>query len=89
MAFVKGQPKIGGRQKGAVNKSTAALRDMILGALSEVGGQAYLAEQAKQNPGPFLALIGKVLPTTLVGDKANPLEVSVSFEEQRRQAVEA
>jgi len=30
-----------------------------------------------------------VLPTTLAGDKANPVEVSVSFEEHRRQAVEA
>jgi len=78
-----------GRKKGSVNKVTKQLKDMILGALSDVGGQEYLARQARENPGAFMALIGKVLPTTLAGDKANPLEVSVSFEEQRRQAVEA
>jgi len=35
---------------------------MILGALDDAGGRAYLAQQAQDNPGPFLALIGKVLP---------------------------
>lgn len=35
-----------------------------------------------------MALIGKVLPTTLTGDKSNPIEVAVSFE-RRKQAVEA
>jgi len=48
---------------------------MILGALDGVGGQAYLMRQAEENPGPFLTLIGKVLPTTLSGDSDNPLRV--------------
>jgi hypothetical protein len=38
------------------------LRDMILGALDDAGGQAYLAEQAHQNPVAFLTLLGRVLP---------------------------
>ena len=38
--------KTGGRQKGSTNKTTAELKEMILGALSEVGGQAYLVQQA-------------------------------------------
>lgn len=38
---------------------------MILGALDDVGGQAYLARQAEENPGPFLTLIGKVLPMSI------------------------
>lgn len=41
---------------------------MILGALDDNGGQAYLAEQARSNPTAFMGLIGKVLPTTLKGD---------------------
>jgi len=89
MPFVKGQPKVGGRQNGTINKNSAALKDMILGALSEAGGQAYLVQQAKINPGPFLTLVGKVLPTTLEGDKANPIAVSMSFEEERREAIDA
>jgi hypothetical protein len=60
----------GGRQKGTPNRETKALRELILGALDQVGGQDYLASQAKSNPAAFLALIGRVLPTTLAGDPA-------------------
>ena len=54
--------KTGGRQKGATNKTTAELKEMILGALSEVGGQAYLVQQALDNPNAFMTLVGKVVP---------------------------
>lgn len=46
----------GGRKKGTPNKITATLKDMILGALDDAGGQKYLKEQAKENPGPFMTL---------------------------------
>lgn len=65
MAKPLGSEKIGGRQKGSQNKITKQLKDMILGALDDVGGQAYLAQQAIDEPVAFLGLIGKVLPTTL------------------------
>jgi len=54
--------KTGGRQKGSTNKTTAELKAMILGALSEVGGQAYLVQQALDNPNAFMTLVGKVVP---------------------------
>lgn len=57
--------KTGGRQKGATNKTTAELKEMILGALSEVGGQAYLVQQALDNPSAFMTLVGKVVPRDL------------------------
>jgi hypothetical protein len=41
---------------------TRSLREMILGALDDAGGQDYLAEQAHKNPAAFLALVGRVLP---------------------------
>ena len=56
-----------GRPKGAVNKNTKALKDMILGALDGAGGQEYLQRQADENPTAFMGLIGKVLPTELKG----------------------
>lgn len=59
--------KGGGRKKGVPNKTTKALKDMILGALDEAGGQEYLVKQAKINPQAFMGLIGKVLPTELKG----------------------
>lgn len=51
-----------GRPKGAVNKTTAAVKDMILQALNNKGGVAYLEKQADANPTAFMTLVGKVLP---------------------------
>lgn len=62
-----------GRTKGSVNKVTKALKDMIIGALDDAGGQDYLAAQAIENPGPFMALVGKVLPLQLTGDANAPI----------------
>ena len=64
-----------GRPKGIPNKITADLKAMILGALSDVGGQAYLARQAEDNPGPFLTLIGKVLPLQVTGEGGGALVI--------------
>jgi hypothetical protein len=54
-----------GRVKGVPNKVTKELKEMILGALDDVGGQAYLARQAEDNPNAFLTLVGKVLPMAI------------------------
>lgn len=60
-----------GRPKGSTNKVTKQLKDMILGALADAGGQAYLADRAKdpRTASAFLTLLGKVLPSEMrVGD---------------------
>lgn len=65
MATVGGSKKgerRGGRVKGTPNKITVALKDMILQALANAGGAAYLQRQALKNPNAFLALVGRVLP---------------------------
>ena len=41
---------------------------MILGALDAAGGQEFLTRQANENPGAFLTLLGKVLPTQIAGE---------------------
>jgi hypothetical protein len=64
-AFVQQKGK--GRPKGVPNKATTKIKDMITEALSQAGGVQYLARQAEENPGPFLALVGKVMPMQLVG----------------------
>lgn len=66
-----------GRKPGTPNKMTKALKEMILGALDERGGQEYLARQADENPVAFMGLLGKVLPTTLAGDPNAPISVAV------------
>jgi hypothetical protein len=54
-----------GRVKGVPNKVTKELKEMILGALDDAGGQVYLARQADENPTAFLTLVGKVLPMSI------------------------
>tara|TARA_R110000787_G_scaffold89337_6_gene189215 strand:- start:424 stop:759 length:336 start_codon:yes stop_codon:yes gene_type:complete len=72
----KGGEKVGGRVKGTPNKTTALLKDAILTAAEEAGNEfegadgkpmnegliGYLKVQAVLNPGPFMGLMGKVLP---------------------------
>jgi hypothetical protein len=67
-----------GRPKGSKNKTTALLKDAILKAATDAGNgdmAAYLQQQAKDNPGPFMALLGKVLPMQVTGDGGGPVGV--------------
>ena len=74
-----------GRKKGVPNKSTQLLKDAILKAAENAGNKhgkdglvSYLEHQAEENPGPFLSLLGKVLPHQIegTGDKG---EIIVSW----------
>ena len=67
-----------GRKKGSLNKTTALLKDAILKAATDAGDgdmAKYLKQQAIANPGPFMTLLGKVLPTQVAGDPDNPVNV--------------
>lgn len=77
-----GKGKAGpGRPKGMPNKTTALLKDAILEAARGAGGKggmvAYLTTQATENPGPFMALLGKVLPMQLTGEGGGDLRIQV------------
>jgi hypothetical protein len=72
-----------GRKKGVPNKTTALLKDALLQAATNAGDGdmvAYLTRQAKANPGPFMALLGKVLPMQIAGDPDNPLRTITTIE---------
>jgi hypothetical protein len=69
-----------GRPKGSQNKTTKCLKDMILGALDAAGGEDYLQRQADENPGPFMALIGKVLPSTMAITGPEGKDLKITFE---------
>lgn len=71
MPFAKGHKRLGGRKPNQPNKVTKELKEMILGALDEMGGQRYLKEQATTNPNAFLTLLGKVIPAELKGAGPN------------------
>jgi hypothetical protein len=81
--------KTGGRQKGTPNKTTALLKDAILQAAILAGDRDddtdglvnYLEMQARTNPGPFMALLGKVLPIQahIGGDPENNTPIGVRW----------
>lgn len=83
-------PKVGldrsktGRAKGTPNKTTALLKDAILRAAEAAGGDdglvGYLTKQAGDNPGPFMALLGKVLPMQVTGIDGGPVETVTRIE---------
>ena len=70
--------KTGGRQKGTPNKATKQLKDMILGALDDAGGQQYLLTQAHDNPTAFMQLVGKVLPNELKAQVEGVIEFIIT-----------
>jgi hypothetical protein len=68
-----------GRKKGVPNKVTGALKDMILQALENKGGVAYLEKQADENPTAFVTLLGKVLPLQVNADVNSTVVGVVTF----------
>jgi hypothetical protein len=87
----KVMPVSPGRPKGVPNKTTALLKDAILKAAERAGGKdgliGYLETQATDNPGPFMSLLGKVLPMQVTGPNDGPIqtqEVSALDEIHRR-----
>jgi hypothetical protein len=73
--------KTGGRKKGTPNKVPALLKDAILEAAMQAGGGSvvdYLKVQAVENPGPFMTLLGKVLPLQVTGANDEPLKIIIS-----------
>jgi len=68
-----------GRPKGSPNKTTAAIKEMVVTALNEAGGIAYLVQQAKENPGHFMTLVGKVLPLQVDAEHSGEVIARVVF----------
>jgi hypothetical protein len=81
------QPANRGRKKGVPNKTTTQLKEAILAAAEQAGGDGglakYLHDQAQMNPGQFMTLLGKVLPMQVAGDKDAPLNARVTVAWER------
>ena len=76
-----GGPRNGaGRKPGVPNKLSGDLKSMILDALGREGGIEYLREVAQEDRKAFCALLSRVLPMTVVGDKENPVELKITWE---------
>jgi hypothetical protein len=68
---------------GVPNKTTTLLKDAVLMAAETAGGGNpdglvnYLVAQAKQNPRPFMTLLGKVLPTQVSGEDDKDVRITI------------
>ena len=65
-----------GRPKGSPNKVQAAVKEMVIQALSDAGGIKYLVAQSRDNPTAFLTLVGKVLPLQVAGELDHNVKVA-------------
>jgi hypothetical protein len=76
-----------GRKPGTPNKITMQLKEAILEAAHQAGGPdgmvGYLRKQATDNSASFMALLGKVLPHQIAGDKDNPMQLEHKIESER------
>lgn len=52
----------GGRPKGAVNKTTKAVKEALVEAFDELGGVPALVKWGQKNPTGFYQLWGKLMP---------------------------
>lgn len=80
-----------GRTKGTPNKMPREVKTMVLKALDQAGGVAYLTRCAKDPKlaGAFLTLLGKVIPQQVTGPGGGPVQsVSLTSEEFRAIASE-
>ena len=60
---VSGNPS--GRRRGAENKLSREVRELIRQALDEVGGIEYLKWAARKKPVAFMALLGRLVPSEI------------------------
>jgi hypothetical protein len=74
-----------GRPKGSPNKTTQALKDAILLAAEQSGGNkkgkdglvGYLKRVADTDVKAFSSLLGRVLPLQVAGDPSAPINVII------------
>lgn len=82
----KPPPPSPGRPKGVPNKTTQLLKDAILKAAEQAGNKvgddglvSYLEVQATENPGPFMSLLGKVLPMQITGEDGKEIIIRATI----------
>lgn len=83
----KGLPKTGGRKKGSVNKISSSVKDMLLGALDDVGGQEYFRNLALENPVAFASLIKHITPqeTKIIEVKQETPQIEIIVTRAKRE----
>lgn len=71
--------KTGGRQKGSVNKTTAAVKEALERAFEGLGGVQSLIEWGKANRTEFYKLWTKLLPQEVNAKLSDPNGEPIKF----------
>lgn len=89
-SFRKGEKRPNQGKRGPC-KVTTDVKAMILKALNDAGGDAYLLERAKdpKTASAFMALVGRVLPKEIKADVAATHVIGNLTEDQQRAIAEA
>ena len=73
-------PRAGmGRPKGSKNKSTAAVKTLLLAVNEKLGGEKAMLEWAKDNPTEFYKLLGRLIPQEVSGPDGGDIPVRASL----------
>jgi len=75
-----------GRPRGAKSRTSAAVKEALLRAFDQAGGQAWLVKLAESDPKTFAMLLAKVIPRELeVRDNA-PSDLAARIMTARKRA---
>ena len=69
--------KTGGRTKGTPNRLTSELRDLMLGALDDLGGREWVVERARERPELMFQMLGRLLPRDVKLDAERDVTIKV------------
>lgn len=70
------------RPKGSKNKAQACARENVVCVFNRIGGTAYMAKWALDNPSDFFKIYARLVPQELkasIDPDANTVKVEVSF----------
>ena len=75
-----------GRPKGTPNRTTASLKEALLNAFDEAGGEGSLVALARSDPRTFATLLGKLIPREVQAEIQGPDDLAERILAARRRA---
>ena len=67
-----------GRPKGSKNKSTTAVKTLLLNVNDKLGGERAMLTWAQENQTEFYKLLGRLIPQEVSGPDGGDIPVSVT-----------
>jgi hypothetical protein len=70
------------RPRGSKNKVQACARENVVCVFNRLGGTAYMADWARENPSDFFKIYARLVPQelkTAIDPNANEIRVTVTF----------